>query len=190
MKTFIFLLALLGASWCYSADIETIVCETWRGWGEGLTGEQCAVSIKISCAAIFDVVPELIEFFKTFDFSKIGKLFSDLYITITESIKQWSVCKYMTYFANFFPHLIRFFSDFWNNFKKIQMDAFCVYASWVAGDYYAAGICLGHIFKVILASQTAKYLPNCQVLLCSKNCLLYTSPSPRDATLSRMPSSA
>ena len=24
----------------------------------------------------------------------------------------------------------------------------------------------------------------------SKNCLLYTSPSPRDATLSRMPSSA
>ena len=26
--------------------------------------------------------------------------------------------------------------------------------------------------------------------LMSKNCLLYTSPSPRDATLSRMPSSA
>ena len=35
---------------------------------------------------------------------------------------------------------------------------------------------------------------NCQCAECveewSHNCLLYTSPSPRDATLSRMPSSA
>ena len=29
-----------------------------------------------------------------------------------------------------------------------------------------------------------------QVMVGSTNCLLYTSPSPRDATLSRMPSSA
>ena len=29
-----------------------------------------------------------------------------------------------------------------------------------------------------------------EFIKCSKDCLLYTSPSPRDATLSRMPSSA
>ena len=33
------------------------------------------------------------------------------------------------------------------------------------------------------------HLPS-SVSALSKNCLLYTSPSPRDATLSRMPSSA
>ena len=30
----------------------------------------------------------------------------------------------------------------------------------------------------------------CAAVACADNCLLYTSPSPRDATLSRMPSSA
>ena len=149
---FILLIALIGTSFCYSADIETLVCETWRGWGEGMTGAECSASIKTSCAAIFDVIPEMIEFFKTFDFSKIGKLFADLYVAITESIAQWKYCKYAEYAVNFIPHLIKFFGDFWNNIQKIQMDAFCVYASFVNGDYYAAGVCLGHIFKVILAS--------------------------------------
>ena len=32
--------------------------------------------------------------------------------------------------------------------------------------------------------------PDCLTIQLFKNCLLYTSPSPRDATLSRMPSSA
>ena len=32
--------------------------------------------------------------------------------------------------------------------------------------------------------------PSCMPVLCDINCLLYTSPSPRDRTRSRMPSSA
>ena len=44
---------------------------------------------------------------------------------------------------------------------------------------------LGHLGKSILYYEKAKLLsPN------NNSCLLYTSPSPRDATLSRMPSSA
>ena len=38
------------------------------------------------------------------------------------------------------------------------------------------------------AHKDAKILADAQAL--AENCLLYTSPSPRDATLSRMPSSA
>ena len=36
----------------------------------------------------------------------------------------------------------------------------------------------------------AYFLGMCTFLAVSKNCLLYTSPSPRDRTRSRMPSSA
>ena len=45
----------------------------------------------------------------------------------------------------------------------------------------------------LTCSQTVTYLPPFAVddsLLQQLTCLLYTSPSPRDATLSRMPSSA
>ena len=36
----------------------------------------------------------------------------------------------------------------------------------------------------------APLLRHCDSLMLTRGCLLYTSPSPRDATLSRMPSSA
>ena len=39
-------------------------------------------------------------------------------------------------------------------------------------------------------SSLADIASNYQVNIVDKDCLLYTSPSPRDATLSRMPSSA
>ena len=43
-------------------------------------------------------------------------------------------------------------------------------------------MCDKHIIKMILESA--------QMLCTAKSCLLYTSPSPRDRTRSRMPSSA
>ena len=47
-----------------------------------------------------------------------------------------------------------------------------------------------HVEKVELHGDIKKiYLDNGETIS-SKSCLLYTSPSPRDATLSRMPSSA
>ena len=39
-------------------------------------------------------------------------------------------------------------------------------------------------------SQVKKFIENNLTSEIISNCLLYTSPSPRDATLSRMPSSA
>ena len=45
--------------------------------------------------------------------------------------------------------------------------------------------------KPLTADQTAKSKKGTDIVLyCIDACLLYTSPSPRDATLSRMPSSA
>ena len=38
--------------------------------------------------------------------------------------------------------------------------------------------------------STERYLPKAAWAAMSKSCLLYTSPSPRDRTRSRMPSSA
>ena len=39
-------------------------------------------------------------------------------------------------------------------------------------------------------AQGIKPILGCEVYVASKSCLLYTSPSPRDSTSSRMPSSA
>ena len=38
--------------------------------------------------------------------------------------------------------------------------------------------------------QAAEIIPKVDIIVLAKRCLLYTSPSPRDATLPRMPSSA
>ena len=44
---------------------------------------------------------------------------------------------------------------------------------------------VGDKFAVVVSDTMAV-----QQIIINKDCLLYTSPSPRDATLSRMPSSA
>ena len=46
---------------------------------------------------------------------------------------------------------------------------------------------LGHIYRCI---NLSKELTSHKITFLIEDCLLYTSPSPRDATLSRMPSSA
>ena len=151
MKATLILLALACATLMAKADMEETVCNTWAGFGEGLTSVQCAQSINTTCASIFDVIPELIEFFKTMDFSKLGKLIADLYTSVWESIKQWNICSYFKYLVNFIPHIIKFFEDIFNNWIKIKDYAVCFYTCFVNGDYYQAGICLGHVAKVILS---------------------------------------
>ena len=44
--------------------------------------------------------------------------------------------------------------------------------------------------RFVQSSGALLFAAQCPVGLSRKACLLYTSPSPRDATLSRMPSSA
>ena len=48
----------------------------------------------------------------------------------------------------------------------------------------------GLLFKSYLPGYLRKRSTFCDQLVLPQACLLYTSPSPRDATLSRMPSSA
>ena len=50
---------------------------------------------------------------------------------------------------------------------------------------------LNDLAKCLFTLNNRKYgpIPGAYMVMCT-NCLLYTSPSPRDATLSRMPSSA
>ena len=59
-------------------------------------------------------------------------------------------------------------------------------------DIYDAMLALNEIHDVITVDKLAKYF-DCSVRTIYRNmgnCLLYTSPSPRDRTRSRMPSSA
>ena len=155
MKTLLLLLAVVGAM-SYETDksdiFKTLVCDTWRGWGEGFASVNCGISINSSCEALFDVIPELIDFFTTFDFSKLGKLVQDIYTAIKEGINQFNVCNYFTYFVGVFGHLYRFLTNFLTYWQSIQADAIGFISNWAMADYYHAGICLGRIWKVILAA--------------------------------------
>ena len=84
------------------------------------------------------------------------------------------------------PEIIDFWNslDLYNEIRKnaSEKDQFILHD----GPPYANGdIHIGHSVNKILKDITIKI----QTML-GKDCLLYTSPSPRDATLSRMPSSA
>ena len=46
------------------------------------------------------------------------------------------------------------------------------------------------LVQLVLQEQLVQLVLQAQLELQAQHCLLYTSPSPRDATLSRMPSSA
>ena len=71
------------------------------------------------------------------------------------------------------PHIE---SDSWTNFRNNMMDGFKGYQNrLVQGEYD---------FKAIREKIYSEY--RAEII----NCLLYTSPSPRDSTSSRMPSSA
>ena len=50
------------------------------------------------------------------------------------------------------------------------------------GRKYATGAAVGGVLGLLLGSKSGRRM--------GSNCLLYTSPSPRDRTRSRMPSSA
>ncbi len=152
MKALLFVLILASSALFVKADMEDMVCKTWRGFGQGLTDKaECSASINVTCACLFDVIPELVEFFKTMDFSKLGKLIADLYEVIWEGLKQWNTCNYFVYLVNFIPHLIKFFSDIFTNWLKIKDYLFAFYLAYVSGDYYSAGLALGKAMKVILS---------------------------------------
>ena len=152
MKAILFVLIIVSSGLLVNAQsLQDMVCKTWRGFGQGLTDKaECSASINVTCACLFDVIPEIIEFFKTMDFSKLGHLIADVYMVVWEGIKQWNVCNYFVYLVNFFPHLIKFFSDIFNNWMKIKDYVFAFYTAYLMGDYYSAGLALGKAVAVIL----------------------------------------
>eukprot|EP00826_Nyctotherus_ovalis_P029881 TRINITY_DN236_c0_g2_i1.p1 TRINITY_DN236_c0_g2~~TRINITY_DN236_c0_g2_i1.p1 ORF type:complete len:162 (-),score=43.95 TRINITY_DN236_c0_g2_i1:32-517(-) len=152
MKYFLLILALASVASCYRADVQTVVCDLWRGWGFGFAGEVCSATVNKTCSCIFDVAPKLKEFFQTFDFSKLVDMFLDLYQVVYGTIMQFTDCKYLERFANFFTHIINFFKDFSKNFELIRVDIAGFIASLKTGDYFTAGNFLGNIFKIIFAS--------------------------------------
>ena len=63
-----------------------------------------------------------------------------------------------------------------------------VFKNW--SGYAFESVCLKHIDQIKKALQIGGIYSESSGFVFTGNCLLYTSPSPRDATLSRMPSSA
>ena len=61
-------------------------------------------------------------------------------------------------------------------------------ASYKAADIASQLRSLGAIVEVLFTKEATRFIT--PLTLHALTCLLYTSPSPRDATLSRMPSSA
>ena len=55
---------------------------------------------------------------------------------------------------------------------------------------HAVGGSVDGLLLVVVRSAAGLLAPRCSSLLQSRSCLLYTSPSPRDLSTSRMPSSA
>ena len=64
-----------------------------------------------------------------------------------------------------------------------------VFRPFKVGDYIKVGDTEGNVDEIDLFTTRLNSLDNRHLIL-PNSCLLYTSPSPRDATLSRMPSSA
>ena len=76
-------------------------------------------------------------------------------------------------------------------------DGFCSGADLGGGNEGSASEAEGeppvrrhHLYEMNMIHQTVQALHSIMAPVIAKVCLLYTSPSPRDATLSRMPSSA
>ena len=81
---------------------------------------------------------------------------------------------------------------FWRSlFFSLTVLAFLIitYKSKVLKSFYNSGL-LGFIGGLVLSIGFCGYVFAMYNTTVANTCLLYTSPSPRDATLSRMPSSA
>jgi len=96
----------------------------------------------------------------------LDRFLTKLYLQEKEQVKQMSARERYAYFL----------LSYWNN-------------PYLWGQENAEGAdCSGAVSFAIIGATGFKIRTTANGLY--KNCLLYTSPSPRDATLSRMPSSA
>ena len=83
--------------------------------------------------------------------------------------------------------LISLFLSITANADKIKIGTEGAYPPWNSKD--ASGALIG--FEVDLAKELCAIMKHeCTIVEQDWDCLLYTSPSPRDGLLSRMPSSA
>ena len=73
--------------------------------------------------------------------------------------------------------------------KAVRFDKLLTVKYFVADGYYAKTKVFDHI-KAMDKDLIKKLRPDANLRHLYKGCLLYTSPSPRDRTRSRMPSSA
>jgi len=141
-------------------DIEAAVCDTWHGLGEVWSGPVCSASIQKSCAAIFDVIPEIIHFFTTWDFEMIRKLVDDIYVTINETIQQFHICnytqhaikiyEYLEMMFEFLPHIFRFIFRIPTRITALIGDIKCIISSIQHETFNEMGICIGHLLKILI----------------------------------------
>ena len=78
----------------------------------------------------------------------------------------------------------------WQKFKESMIDLDLEHLVIYSRDMFSWPTDLFEQLNSMAKQKNFHIISNCDAPTDYKNCLLYTSPSPRDATLSRMPSSA
>ncbi len=157
------LLILVVATACTTARcgdvIKTIVCDTWRGWGSAYSDTTvCSNSIALGCDAMFDIVPNLLEFLTSLNFQSLLLAISKTYIFVAETSKQFSVCKYyrtnlVSFSIILLPLAAVVYMHARDNAGYVWSDMLCVYKNFFDGYYYQAGLCLGHLQKVLIKGE-------------------------------------
>eukprot|EP00830_Metopus_es_P019248 TRINITY_DN7015_c0_g1_i1.p1 TRINITY_DN7015_c0_g1~~TRINITY_DN7015_c0_g1_i1.p1 ORF type:complete len:250 (+),score=44.75 TRINITY_DN7015_c0_g1_i1:27-752(+) len=129
--------------------------------------------------------PIAIEFFKTWDFFKAYDAIKDLRM---RSMIHEKPCEMVYNLYLHFVDLVEILEDGdWEEIKQRIIMTFFYNAQLLIGDIMEIFQCLGDGDYHCVGENVGQIL---YILIFHQPCLLYTSPSPRDATLSRMPSSA
>jgi len=136
------------------SEFQKIICQSWEGFGNNFGGSDCAASINLSCKSAFLILPEFIEFFKTWEWGHIILMFDYVKVVIEEYGSQIFKCKY--YLSTFgwvsfmiIPAIIITGIKLLMNFQTVIMDFVCVMQTFFSGQFYQCGLCLGKLEKEI-----------------------------------------
>ncbi len=148
-KTLVLIATLLLASSATCIDIDDL-CDFSYGFGEGFATKACASSMNSSCYLIYSAGDAVGNFMTTWELTHLSMVWQYAKEAVSNIFDRFSTCRYTDYMVDFIPHIYRFFVNYTTNTQRIQSDTLCIIHMIFMEDYYQAGICAGHIWKIVL----------------------------------------